>query len=1722
MAANNNNVNNASLKQWPLSEQESLITFESWRSNLLYRLNSDARFAVFLRDGIEWLKFSRLPQDTRGLVGDVLPDNQPNPAGYTAAQKVLNLDLMLQQIANFCPVISRRTIINESTSITSVWQAIKLHYGFQTTGGNFIDFVEIKFAPPERPETLYQRMLSFVENNLLSPELLLTHKGEDIAEYEDMSPTLENLVVLLWLQQLHHNLPGIVKQQYGADLRSKTLASLKPEISLALPSLLVLAKSSDAHVMRSGTAPSNFSRRPPNRQQQQRSPSQSSTAFRHPFPSRGSSGQSRSRARPGTRLCALCKASGREANHFLSQCQFLPDADKRFMTRARQVMVEDDDGVECDEGDEFGEYEDCSDEPPGDAQQLSSRCARVNVRASPLFRTFYEHNPLVITIDTGAETNLIREATATAINCPVYPSSQVAFQADGKTPLNVKGETHVLLTRDGLEFNFSGLIIDDLDVDILAGVPFMEENDVSVRPKRKLISVGDSHHFSYKSNVPSCTTSRRSSILRATTRATIWPGEFLEVPVSPSVTSDCDALVAIEPHMSSVSSWPSPGIYQAISNHIRIVNATDSPQVIKKHAHVAFASPVFKPEQSNHLQEPVCVPVKGSAIQRSSRQKTRVAPPDRHFSDDVILNPDGILEAEMAAKFTSLHHRMDSVFDPQYGTYNHKYGRFEAVVNMGPVKPPQRKGRVPQYSRDKLVELQQQFDELEALGVLAKPESLGVCVEYLNPSFLVRKPNRENEFRFVTAFTEVGKYCKPQPSLMPNVDSTIRAIAQWKYLIKTDLTSAFYQIPLAVASMKYCGIVSPFKGVRCYTRCAMGMPGSETALEELMCRVLGDFVEAGGVAKIADDLYCGGESPEEVLAIWEAVLQRLRDANLKLSAKKTVVAPASTTILGWIWKNGCLTADPHKLATLSTCNRPSTVKGLRSFIGAYKILSRVLRHCASFLQPLDRATHGKKSADKVDWTTVTMDAFARAQAHLAENKDIVLPREDDQLWLITDGASSTSGMGATLYVLRENRLLLAGFFSQQLSPSHLKWFPCEIEGITIAAAVKFFDGFIVQSRHRTQVLTDSKPCVDAYNKLLRGQFSSNVRLSTFLSAACRHHIVIRHIAGAVNLPSDFASRNPVICTDDKCQVCIFSTSLDESVVRAVSVRDILDGRGSLPFTSRKAWLVTQSECKDLRRTKAHLIQGTRPTKKETNIRSVKRYLNKVGLASDGLLVVLHCDALAPSREAIVIPEEILPGLLTALHLRLNHPSSNELSKVVKRYFWGINMDSNIEHTSQSCHLCASLRKVPKSLIPETTSDPPESVGCSFAADIMVRERQKILVVREYVTSLTRAALLPSEKHDDIRTAIVSLIHDIIPLDGPLAVIRTDNAPGFQSLVDDQFLVENRIRVDLGRIKNLNRNPVAERAVQELGAEILRLTKLPGPISPLTLSRVTSTLNSRIRSDGLSSREIMYQRDQFTNEQIPLHDRDVISAKHKRALANHRYSENSKSGGAPKLPEESVQVGDLVYLYSDRDKNSPRHRYLVTSIDSEWCNIRKFVGETLRTNSYKVKLHELYKVPCDSTLIACPCPRAEDNDPEDQSGEESSMSHQPPPTGIPTVPVPPDANHLPLPANPLPSPSHQSVTPSASLHENSSCSDTTTNLQPRRVEPSQQRSSVNARSPPNSPGTVPQSQPPPSVPVELSAPVMPTTGSSTTPSEPIRKSSRARCRPKHLDDFDCDE
>ena len=72
-------------------------------------------------------------------------------------------------------------------------------------------------------------------------------------------------------------------------------------------------------------------------------------------------------------------------------------------------------------------------------------------------------------------------------------------------------------------------------------------------------------------------------------------------------------------------------------------------------------------------------------------------------------------------------------------------------------------------------------------------------------------------------------------------------------------------------------------------------------------------------------------------------------------------------------------------------------------------------------------------------------------------------------------------------------------------------------------------------------------------------------------------------------------------------------------------------------------LTIQQDCADLRRTKAHLSQGTRPSRKQTKIRDAKRYLQVASIARDGLIVVSRDEPFAPSRELIVVPRQVVPG-----------------------------------------------------------------------------------------------------------------------------------------------------------------------------------------------------------------------------------------------------------------------------------------------------------------------------------------------------------------------------------------------------------------------------------------------------------------------------------------------
>ena len=92
---------------------------------------------------------------------------------------------------------------------------------------------------------------------------------------------------------------------------------------------------------------------------------------------------------------------------------------------------------------------------------------------------------------------MIRASLAKYIGARITKSSQSALQADGLTPLSIIAETRLPLTRCGRTLTLELLVFEDLDVEKLAGTPFMTTNDIAVRPAKHEIIIAGSDTVCY-------------------------------------------------------------------------------------------------------------------------------------------------------------------------------------------------------------------------------------------------------------------------------------------------------------------------------------------------------------------------------------------------------------------------------------------------------------------------------------------------------------------------------------------------------------------------------------------------------------------------------------------------------------------------------------------------------------------------------------------------------------------------------------------------------------------------------------------------------------------------------------------------------------------------------------------------------------------------------------------------------------------------------------------------------------------------------------------------------------------------------------------------------------------------------------------------------------------------------------------------------------------------
>ena len=134
---------------------------------------------------------------------------------------------------------------------------------------------------------------------------------------------------------------------------------------------------------------------------------------------------------------------------------------------------------------------------------------------------------------------------------------------------------------------------------------------------------------------------------------------------------------------------------------------------------------------------------------------------------------------------------------------------------------------------------------------------------------------------------------------------------------------------------------------------------------------------------------------------------------------------------------------------------------------------------------------------------------------------------------------------------------------------------------------------------------------------------------------------------------------------------------------------------------------------------------------------------------NGLIIVKHIDTSSGIEyDAISVPKQLYPSIIQSLHIKLEHPSRNQMHRFAHRYFHCVGSTQTIDDIHKSCQVCTSLSTLPKTLSTFST-EKIETLGSHFSADVLVSDNQKIFLCREKLTQFTFSHIIPDKSAETL-------------------------------------------------------------------------------------------------------------------------------------------------------------------------------------------------------------------------------------------------------------------------------------------------------------------------------------------------------------------------------------
>ena len=557
-----------------------------------------------------------------------------------------------------------------------------------------------------------------------------------------------------------------------------------------------------------------------------------------------------------------------------------------------------------------------------------------------------------------------------------------------------------------------------------------------------------------------------------------------------------------------------------------------------------------------------------------------------------------------------------------------------------------------------------------------------------------------------------------------------------------------------------------------------------------------------------DDIIVISENYHQHLERLQTVLERLREAGLKIKPSKCELFQPEVLFLGHIVSESGIRPNPKTVEAVQDWKEPTNVKEIQRFLGLCGYYRQYVPHFSHLAAPLTRLT---KKDTPFEWDSHCQTAFEELKRCLCTSPILAYPQQDGEFILDTD--ASDVGIGGVLSQIQDGKERVIAYISKRLSRPQENYSVTRRELLAVIYCTDKFRHHLLGKKFKLRTDHGSLRWLFEF-KNPKGQ------VARWLEQMAQYDFTIEHRQGTKHSNADSLSRRDYeenTCDhpedDNSCEQCMltakewkqFQEDVDDVVDIGVPVqREIrqissdnptplqVDASTSyLPCYTPEAISKLQREDDSLSKLHDWMDTDDLPSREEAaalDPATRKLWIEYQSLTrQNGVIYRKKWLTTEKKRHELQL---LVPAALKDEIMRDNHDvphaghfgSNKTITRIRKKFYW-YHMDQDIRIHVRSCDKC-NRYKLPQRQArakqrPYTVGYPLDRVGIDIMGPLPETKTgmKYILVIGDYFTRYMEAYCLPNQKAEEVAK---KLVQEFIARYGAPLELHSDQGRNFES------------------------------------------------------------------------------------------------------------------------------------------------------------------------------------------------------------------------------------------------------------------------------------------------------------------------------------------------------